>query len=157
MSTVHLNPTAARECRSNKTVHWPCPPLTLAIHFHFTRPNASESKAKQNGGGDLTHRWARSPEGVRVAVERLCDNALRWWPEWANPTRGEGWLLRSPSRNPSSTDLVVAPWRRIRHGCPLSQLLGYHYAELRRWAENGGGSERFSFPASTADLAWRTR
>jgi hypothetical protein len=53
-STVHLNPTAARECRSNKTVRWPRPPLTLAIHFHFARPNASESRAdraKQKGGG----------------------------------------------------------------------------------------------------------
>jgi hypothetical protein len=53
-STVHLNLTTARECRSNKTVRWPRPPLTLAIHFHFARPNVSESRAdraKQNGGG----------------------------------------------------------------------------------------------------------
>jgi hypothetical protein len=56
-------------------------------------------------------------------------------------------------------DLLVVPQRRIRRGCPLSQLPVYHYAELQQWAESGcgDGPERFLFLMSTADLAWRTR
>jgi hypothetical protein len=56
-------------------------------------------------------------------------------------------------------DLLVAPQRRIRRGCPLSRLPIYHYAELQQWAERGGGDgpQRFPFPTSTANLAWRTR
>jgi hypothetical protein len=62
-STVHLNRTATCSYRWIKTLCWLRPPLTLAIHFHFARLNASESRvdrAKQNGGdgasGDPTHR-----------------------------------------------------------------------------------------------------